>query len=67
MPLTLPPEITIVSFSIVGVLTSYVWNDQTKRIKNLENHTLQCGIPKIKSHLAVIETDIKWIKQNLKK
>jgi hypothetical protein len=63
----IPTEITIASFSLVGILTGYVWNDQNARIKKLENHTTSCPFPKIQIHIATIATDVQWIKKELEK
>jgi hypothetical protein len=63
----IPPEITIASFSLVGMLTGYVWNDQAKRIATLEQEQNACPFPKMNVVIAEMRTDIKWIKQNLEK
>lgn len=63
----IPPEITLASFSLVGILTGYVWNDQGKRIKKIEDEQTQCPFPNIKVDIAEMKTDIKWILRNLKK
>lgn len=63
---TIPSEITITSFSLIGILTGYIWNTQSKYIsdnkKALEN--LPCN--SVCSQIIEIRTDIKWIKAKLK-
>jgi hypothetical protein len=61
-----PPEITIASFSAIGILTGYIWNDQSKKIDAIKK--LQEGLPChiIAKTLAIIQTDIQWIKRNIK-
>jgi hypothetical protein len=63
----IPPEFTIGSFSLIGVLSAYVWNDQSVRIKKLENDVEKCPFPNIKVDIAEIKTDIKWILKNMQK
>jgi len=63
----IPPEITIASFSFVGILTGYIWNDQTKRIKKIEEEQQKCPFPNVRMDLAIIKTDLKWIKQEFEK
>lgn len=63
----IPPEITIASFSLVGILTGYVWNDQNKRICKIEEEQNKCPFPNIKIDIAEMKTDIKWILRNMKK
>lgn len=62
----IPPEITIFSFSAVGILTGYIWNDQSKKIDAIKKvqESRPCHI--IAETLAEIQTDISWIKRNLK-
>jgi len=62
----IPPEITIASFSVIGVLTGYVWNDQNKKIEALKKvqDARPCHI--VANTLSQIQTDIDWIKKNLK-
>lgn len=63
----IPSEITITSFSFVGLLTGYIWNAQEKKIKEIrEVQKLRpCNVIHLK--ITEIQTDIKWIKQKLKK
>ena len=63
----IPPEITITSFSLIGVLTAYVWNDQSGRIKRIEEEQQKCPFPNIKVDIAEMKTDIKWILKNMQK
>lgn len=63
----IPPEITITSFSLIGVLTAYVWNDQNKRICKVEEDQSKCPFPNIKVDIAEMKTDIKWILKNMQK
>jgi len=62
----IPPEISIVSFSAIGMLTGYIWNDQSKKIDAIKKiqEARPCHI--VAQTLAQIQTDICWIKQNLK-
>jgi hypothetical protein len=62
----IPPEITIASFSIIGVLGTYVWNDQSTRIKKLESDVDKCPMPDIRVDIATIKNDVFWIKKRLK-
>jgi hypothetical protein len=61
----IPPEITIASFSLVGMLTGYVWNDQNKRICKIEEDQNALPIASIHSDIAQMKTDIDWIKKYL--
>jgi len=63
---SIPQELTLGSFSLVGILTGYIWNNQSKRIKGIEKFqkTLPCN--KISNLITEMKTDIKWIKRNLK-
>lgn len=63
---TIPPEISIASFSLIGVLTGYIWNAQSKRIS--ENKKILEKLPcnSVCSQIIEIRTDIKWIKAKLK-
>ena len=66
MLMNIPPEITIASFSLVGILTGYVWNDQNKRIIKIEEEQTKCPFPKVRTDLAIIKTDLKWLKEEFK-
>lgn len=61
----IPPEITLTSFSLIGILTGYIWNDQAKQIKDIRD--TQKKRPCHTIHLSIIEmqNDIKWIKRNI--
>ena len=63
---SIPPEITIASFSFIGILTGYIWNDQSKKIDAIKKvqEARPCHI--VSNTLAQIQTDIKWIKKNIK-
>lgn len=61
----IPPEITIGSFSLIGVLTAYIWNNQAKRIKRLEKKQEECPLPNVFVSIAEIKNDIKWIKDQI--
>lgn len=63
----IPPEITIGSFSLVGILTGYIWNKQAKQISGIEKHINDCPFPCIKTDMATMKNDIQWIKETLKK
>lgn len=63
----IPPEITLASFSLIGILTGYVWNDQSGRIKKLEVDVGKCPMPALKIDIAEMKTDIKWILKNMQK
>jgi hypothetical protein len=54
----IPSEITIGSFSIIGILTGYIWNIQGKKIDGIKKiqDSRPCGI---------IATDIASIKNDL--
>ncbi|MFA7662626.1 MAG: hypothetical protein WCX88_01795 [Patescibacteria group bacterium] len=64
---TIPNEITIASFSVIGALSAYVWNDQSVRIKKIEEEQQKCPFPNIKIDIAEMKTDIKWILKNMQK
>jgi len=63
---SIPQELTLGSFSLVGILTGYIWNNQSKRIKGIEKiqNNLPCN--KVSNLISEMKTDIKWIKKNLK-
>jgi len=63
----IPTEITLASFSIIGILTGYVWNDQSGRLRKLESEIEKCPMPALKVDIAEIKTDIKWILKNMQK
>jgi hypothetical protein len=67
MIVNIPPEITIASFSLIGILTGYIWNNQGKKIDKIikiqENRP--CNI--ICGRIEAIQTDISWIKERIKK
>jgi len=62
----IPPEISIISFSAIGVLTGYIWNDQSKKIDAIKKvqDARPCHI--VAKTLAQIQNDIEWIKKNLR-
>lgn len=64
---TIPIEIAIGSFSLVGVLTGYIWNNQSKRIDAIVQvqNTRPCSI--IAQNLESIKNDLAWIKRELDK
>lgn len=62
---TIPTEITICFFSLVGILTGYVWNDQSKRIEKLEKFCDNSPFSSMQSDIATMKNDISWIKDNL--
>jgi hypothetical protein len=59
------PEITIASFSIIGVLTGYVWNDQNKRICEIEKNQKDFPLIGLTEDISQMKTDIEWIKKYL--
>lgn len=59
------PEISMASFSLIGILTGYIWNNQSKRIAKLEREHGLCPFPEMKSDIAQMKTDIDWIKKYL--
>ncbi|MFZ2153993.1 MAG: hypothetical protein WAV16_02065 [Candidatus Moraniibacteriota bacterium] len=63
----IPIEFTLGSFSAVGILGGYIWNDLNKEIEEIKK--IQCNRPCHQIHLEIteIKTDVKWIKNNLKK
>ena len=63
---SIPPELTLGSFSLVGILTRYIWNSQSKRIKVIEKIQRELPCNKISNLISEMKTDIKWIKRNLK-
>lgn len=63
----IPVEITIGSFSTIGILTAYVWNTQSKRIEEIKKKQKERPCSEICSHIEAIKTDISWIKRELKK
>ena len=67
MTSTIPPELTIGAFSVIGVLTGYIWNSQSKRIDKISE--IQKNLPCNIIHLKITEmrNDIKWIKESIKK
>jgi hypothetical protein len=63
----IPPEITIASFSVIGVLTGYIWNSQSKRIDEIKRVQQSRPCKEIYSHIEAIKVDICWIKKALSK
>lgn len=63
----IPPEITIASFSLIGILTGYVWNSQNKRICKIEKVQYDRPCSKVSRIIVEMRTDIKWIKCKLRK
>lgn len=63
--LNIPIEITIGSFSLVGILTGYIWNDQAKRIGRIEKEIDSCPFPTFGNDIAKMKNDIDWIKRYL--
>ena len=63
----IPVEITIGSFSIIGVLTGYIWNNQAKKIRENKDklEKLPCNV--ICSQISAIHVDIKWIKEEIRR
>lgn len=61
----IPPEITIASFSTIGILTGYIWNNQGKRIDKIERVQKERPCNIIHLQLAEMQTDVKWIKQKI--
>lgn len=62
----IPVELTMASFSLVGVMTGYIWNNQSKRIDELKKKINEKPCNQICSHIEAIRTDIDWIKKTLK-
>lgn len=62
----IPTEITIASFSFITIFIGYIWNDQKKEIQTIKDvqEKRPCNI--IARTLVEIQTDITWIKKNLK-
>lgn len=62
----IPIEITLGSFSVIGILTGYIWNAQNKKIERI--YKIQASRPChfIAKEIAQIKTDLRWIKKNLK-
>lgn len=63
----IPVEITLGSFSLIGVLTAYIWNTQNKQIKDLQETQKQRPCNLIEIEITQIKTDVKWIKKNIEK
>jgi hypothetical protein len=63
----IPPEITVFSFSCIGILTGYIWNNQSKRLDVLENKIKNKPCLSVCSHIEAIRVDIDWIKKEFKK
>jgi vacuolar-type H+-ATPase subunit F/Vma7 len=63
---SIPPEITITSFSIIGVLTGYIWNYQSKSISEIKKKQDErpCNVICVK--IEKIQNDIQWIKETFK-
>lgn len=63
----IPTEITITSFSFIGLLTGYIWNDQEKKLQAIREvqEKRPCNVIHLK--ITKIQTDIEWIKENIKK
>lgn len=64
---SIPPEITIASFSIIGILTGYIWNDQGKKINALKKKQDERPCFVVCGHIETIKNDIEWIKKELNK
>lgn len=61
------PEITIASFSIIGLLTGYIWRDHEKRLCVVEKIQKEVLLIEVRYNIAKILTDIDWIKKYLLK
>jgi hypothetical protein len=65
MFITMPLEFTATGFSAIIVLSGYIWNEQAKRLRIIENEQKQCPFPAIRQDLAQMKTDIEWLKKFL--
>jgi hypothetical protein len=61
----IPPEITIGSFSLIGILTGYIWNNQNNKIKEIKNIQEQRPCTSVCGQINSIKNDINWIKKIL--
>jgi ABC-type tungstate transport system substrate-binding protein len=55
------------NLSCVIAMAIYIFNNQNKRIENVEMTCRVCPIHSISAVIAEIRTDIKWIKEKLDK
>ena len=62
---SIPPEISIASFSLIGVLTGYIWNEQNKKIKAILKVQEERKCDVVCSDIKSIKTDIAWVKEIL--
>ena len=62
---SIPLEITVCSFSLVGVMTGYIWNSLEKRLKKCEQDICKIPTLEIKESIVSIQKDIDWIKKYL--
>jgi len=62
---TIPAEITIGSFSLIGILTGYIWNQQGKRINKIIEIQERRPCNTICAKIGKIQTDIEWIKKEM--
>ena len=63
---SIPPEITIGSFSLIGVLTGYIWNEQNKKIRSILKVQEERKCDVVCSDIKSIKTDIAWVKEILR-
>jgi hypothetical protein len=63
----IPTEIIITVFSVIGILTGYVWNAQSRRISRIEEIQYHRPCVDIERIVVELRTDIKWIKQKISK
>lgn len=64
---SVPTEILTGGFAIIGTLTAYVWNAQSKSISELKRKINDKPCLTVCSHIEAIRVDIDWIKRTLKK
>jgi hypothetical protein len=62
----IPTEITLASFSFITLLSGYIWNDQKKEIQAIKEIQEKRPCHIVAKTLVEIQTDISWIKKNIK-
>ena len=58
---------TLIEFLVFVFWLWATWSNLNGRIKNLERKTEEIDIANIETKLAEIQTDLKWIKEELNK
>lgn len=63
----IPIEITLGSFTIIGAMTAYIWNNQGKKIDGIIKIQEARPCNSICGKIGQIQNDIDWIKKEMEK